>query len=54
MTNKVKCEVCDDYGYYFLDGLLEEKLKIECRCCKKKDDVHREVIIKNNLVTELR
>jgi hypothetical protein len=48
----MKCEKCDDHGSYIVHGIIDEPLEIDCEC--KKDDVHRELVIKDNLVVGLK
>jgi len=49
---KTKCEKCDDHGSYIVHGVIDEPLEIDCEC--KIDDIHRELVIKDNLVVGLK
>jgi len=50
----MKCEKCNDLGYYYVHGVLETRIKFECECNQKKDDVHMGVTIVGGKVIELK
>lgn len=29
---KSKCETCDDNGFYYVHGIIEERVRFDCEC----------------------
>jgi hypothetical protein len=51
----MNCEYCHGHKFVIVHGVINEAIKMPCRCQKNKNyDVHRELVIKDNKVLELK